>query len=136
MKKQAKDETWADREVFTSPGTKIKTPWVTIMPRSTFLFNAAFVHRAHIKNFSQVILAYTESHKTVDFQFTSDDKAEGVYTLHHFEAGGTSVEAVSFFNHFLLKASELIGRYKPEKVRIPRVGEVWAINLGSKLSEK
>lgn len=136
MKKEVKDETWADREVFTSPGKKIKTPWVTIMANSTILFNAAFVHRANIKKNTHVILAFTGSKKTVDFQFTSDDKAEGALSLHHFRQGGTSVESRTFFNFFILNASELAGRYLPEKVRIPRVGEVWTINLESKLPEK
>ena len=30
MKKGVKDETWADREIFTSKGRKIKRPWITI----------------------------------------------------------------------------------------------------------
>jgi hypothetical protein len=136
MKKEDKDEAYADREVFTTPNIKIRTPWVTIMPNSTLLFNAGFVHRAKIKKSSHVILAFTRSKNTVDFQFTSDDKAAGALTLHHFRKGGTSVESRTFFNYFLLNASELAGRYTPIRMKIPKVGEVWTIDLDAKLPRK
>lgn len=135
IKKQVKEEAWNDLEIFTSKGAKIKDPWVTVTDTSAFHFNAAFVHRATITKSSHVILGYSPIKKSITFQFTSDSQAEGALTLVQ-RPGGSSVGSRSFFNYYFLNPAELAGRYTPKKIRIPRIGEVWAINLESKLPEK
>jgi hypothetical protein len=135
MKKLAKDETWADLEIFTSKGAKIRNPWVTIADTSAFHFNAAFVHQAAIAKSSHVILAYSPLRKAITFQFTSDSQADGALTLVQ-RPGGSSVGSRSFFNYYFLSPVDLAGRYVPKKIKIPKIGEVWAINLESKLPEK
>jgi hypothetical protein len=43
--------------------------------------------------------------------------------------------ARAFFNYYFLDNQELLGRYQPNKVKIPRIGEAWAIYLNCKLPE-
>ena len=43
MIKKVTEEGWADHEIFTSKGARIKNPWVTLTDDSAFIFNAAFV---------------------------------------------------------------------------------------------
>jgi len=133
--KRVKEETWDDLEVFTSKGAKIRNPWVTITDISAFHFNAAFVHQAAIAKSTHVILGYSPLKKAITFQFTSDPQAEGALTLLQ-RPGGSSVGSRSFFNYYFLKPADLAGHYVPKKVKVPRVGELWAINLESKLPEK
>ena len=73
--------------------------------------------------------------KTITFQFTPDSQALGAHTIDH-RAGASSAESKTFFNSNLLNVSDLVGRYIPEKVRIPKIGEVWAIYLEKKQPEK
>ena len=135
MKKEVREESWADFEVFTSKGARIKESWVTITEDSTFLFNAGFVHQANISKSTHVILGYSAIKKTISFQFTSDSQAMGAHTLTN-RPGGAYVGSRAFFNYYFLNIHEVAGRYTPKKVKIPKVGEVWAINLDSKLPEK
>lgn len=134
MKKKPKDETWADLEIFTLKGAKIKTPWITITEHSAFHFNAAFAHLSKLAKNTHVILGFSPLRKTIIFQLTSDYQAEGALTILH-GAGGASIQSRSFFNYFFLNVSDLAGRYIPKKVRIPKIGEAWTINLESKLAE-
>jgi len=135
MKKGVKDETWVDHEIFTSKGRKIKHPWITITDNSSFLFNAAFVHLSNLSKNTHVVLGFSRKKKAITFQFTSDPQALGALTF-VLQAGRASIQLRSFFNYHLLNVSDWVGRYIPEKVRIPKTGEVWAINLESKLPEK
>ena len=90
MKKQSEQESWDDLEVFTAKGAKIKDPKITILETSSFLFNAAFVHKAAITKNTHVIIGYSPMKRAITFQFTSDPKAEGALTLVH-RTGGSSV---------------------------------------------
>jgi hypothetical protein len=131
MKKKNEQDAWGDLEIFTSKGAKIKNPKVTILEGSTFLFNAAFVHKASIKDNTHVILGYSPTKRTITFQFTSDDQAEGALTI----VGGSSAGSRAFFNYFFLDPKELAGRYEPKKIKLPKIGECWAIDLNNKLPE-
>jgi hypothetical protein len=135
MPKSQAQETWEDLEIFTSKGAKIKDPKVTILDSSHFLFNAAFVHKAAIVNKSHVILGYSPLNKAITFQFTSDPQAGGACTIVH-RSGGSSVGSRSFFNYFFLNPKELAGRYQPKKKKLPRIGDVWIIELDKKLPER
>lgn len=135
MTKRPEQETWEDLEIFTSKGAKIKDPKVTILESSSFLFNAAFVHKAALTDKSHVILAYSPINRAITFQFTADPKAEGALTIAH-RPGGSSLGSRSFFNYFFLNPKELAGRYEPQKNKLPKVGEVWIIELDKKLAEK
>jgi hypothetical protein len=84
---------------------------------------------------THLILGYSPLRRTITFQFTSDSKAEGALTIVHRE-GGSSVGSRSFFNYFFLNVKDLAGRYEPKKIKVPRVGDVWAIDLNNKLPEK
>ncbi len=66
--------------------------------------------------------------RAITFQFTSDCQAEGALALVQ-RPGGSSVGSRSFFNYYFLKNEGFTGRYLPRKVKIPRVGELWAIKL-------
>ena len=134
MKKQGEQETWDDLEIFTAKGAKIKDPKVTILESSSFLFNAAFVHKATITKSTHVIIGYSPIKRAIIFQFTSDSKAEGALTLIH-RTGGSSVGSRSFFNYFFLDAVELAGRYTPKKGKLPKIGDAWVIHLDNKLPE-
>jgi hypothetical protein len=135
MKKKDRQETWDDLEIFTSKGAKIRDPKITILENSTFLFNAAFVHKADMTKTTHLILGYSPVRRTITFQFTSDPQAEGALTIVHRE-GGSSVGSRSFFNYFFLNPKDLAGRYEPKKIKVPKVGDVWAIDLNNKLPEK
>ena len=135
MKKQDVEEAWGDLETFTSKGAKIKDPKVTILESSTFLFNAAFVHKADITKYDDVILSYSPQKRTITFQFTKDSHAEGALTVIH-RTGGCSVGSKPFFHYFFLDVKELTGRYQPKFVKVPRIGEVWTIDLNNKLPDK
>jgi hypothetical protein len=135
MKREVKEESWADLEIFTSKGAKIKNPWVTLTDNSAFIFNAAFVHQASITKYTHVILGYSPLKKMVTFQFTSDADAEGALTVVH-RPGGASIGSRSFFNYFFLNVAELAGRYVPKRIKLPKIGDVWTIDLDSKLPEK
>jgi len=135
MKKGVKDEDWADLEIFTLKGARIKNPWITITDNGSFLFNSGFVHLSKLRKNTHVILGFSRSNKKIIFQFTSDSKAEGALTIGN-RGGCSFTQSRSFFNVYSLKLSDVAGRYIPEKVRIPRIGQVWTINLESKLPEK
>lgn len=135
MKKKVEKENWDDLEIFTSKGAKIKDPKVTILETSAFLFNAAFVHKAGINKSTHLIAGYHPLKKTITFQFTRDDKADGALTLGP-GPGSSTVWSRSFFNYFFLDSKELAGHYEPKKVKIPKIGEVWVIDLNLKLPEK
>ena len=134
MKKQSEQDTWDDLEVFTAKGAKIKDPKVTILESSSFLFNAAFVHKATITKSTHAIIGYSPIKRAIIFQFTSDPKAEGALTIVH-RTGGSSVGSRSFFNYFFLNPVELAGRYTPRKEKIPKIGDAWVIYLSNKLPE-
>jgi hypothetical protein len=134
MKKVEKN-LWEDFEVFTSKGAKIKNPKITITQNSTFLFNAAFIHTAKIQDKTHLLLGYSPSNNKITFDFTADQKAEGALTIVH-RVGAASVGSRSFFNYFFLDSKNLAGSYVPKKIKIPKVGEVWTIDLGSKLALK
>lgn len=133
VKKTVKWEVWDDHEIFTSKGRKLKNPWITITDRSAFHFNAAFVHQAKITKSTHVIFGFSSVNNAITFQFTSDSQAEGVHTL---GPRASSAESRAFFNHHFLDVNELAGRYVPKKVKLPRIGELWAIDLDNKLPEK
>ena len=135
MKKREGQNTWEDYEVFTSKGAKIKDPKVTITENSTFLFNAAFVHKADIAKYTRVILGYSPQNKIITFQFTKDTQAKGALTLIN-RPGSAAVVSNAFFNFYFLNIQDLAGRYVPKILKIPKVGEVWAIDLSSKVPEK
>ncbi len=134
MKKAEKDS-WADFEVFTSKGAKIKNPKITITDQSVFLFNAAFIHIADLKQKTHVVLGYSASNKIITFDFTADGKAQGALKIVH-KGGAASVGSRSFFNFFFLTDPEVPGTYIPKKIKIPRIGEVWHIALDNKQPEK
>ena len=134
MKKKSEEETWDDLEIFTSKGAKIKDPKVTIVESSSFLFNAAFVHKAAITKKTHVIIGYSPIKRVITFQFISDPKAEGALTIVH-RIGGSSVGSRSFFNYFFLDPTELAGRYEPKKGKLPKIGDAWIIDLNNKLPE-
>lgn len=134
MKKNKKQDDWSDLEIFTSKRAKLKNPKITILERSTFLFNAAFVLQAGITKASYVIIGYSQNQNAITFQFTSDAQVEGAYTI-TFRTGVASVESRSFFNRFLLKPETLAGHYAPKKVKLPKIGNLWFIDLDNKLPE-
>ena len=134
MKKNKKQDAWGDLEIFTSKGARIKNPKVTILEGSTFLFNAAFVHQAGITKVSHVIIGYSPKQNAITFQFTSDSQAEGALTIVH-RTGGSSTGSRSFFNYFFLDPKTLAGRYVPKKVKLPKIGDIWIIDLNIKLPE-
>ena len=135
MKKPGQEETWEDLEIFTSKGARISDPKITILGSSTFLFNAAFAHKADITKTPNLILGYSALKRIITFQFTRDPKAEGALTLVH-GGGSSSVGSRSFFHYFFLNAKELAGRYQPKKIKVSKIGEVWSIDLNNKLPEK
>ena len=135
MKKKDRQETWDDLEIFTSKGARIRDPKITILENSTFLFNAAFVHKADMTKTTHLIIGYSPLRRTITFQFTSDSQAEGALTIVHRE-GGSSVGSRSFFNYFFLNVKDLAGRYEPKKIKVPKIGDAWAIDLNNKLPEK
>lgn len=130
--KKVQQDLWEDFEVFTSKGAKIKNPKITITQNMAFLFNAAFIHTAKIQQKTHVVLGYSPSNNKITFDFTVDQKAEGALTIVH-RVGAASLGSRSFFNYFFLDAKSLAGSYVPKKIKIPRVGEVWTIDLDSKL---
>ena len=135
--KKADQDSWADFEVFTSKGAKIKDPKITITDQSTFLFNAAFIHIADFKEKTHVVLGYSPSKRIITFDFTADSKAQGALKIVH-KGGAASVGSRSFFNFFFLAGpdSNVPGTYVPKKIKIPRIGDVWHINLNNKLPVK
>ena len=135
MKKREGQETWEDFERFTSKGAKIKDPKVTILESSTLLFNAAFVHKAEIVDYSHVILGYSPQKKIITFEFTKDSQAKGALTLVH-RPGAASVGSKAFFNYFFLDIKALAGRYEPKFFKVPKVGDAWTIDLNNKLPAK
>jgi hypothetical protein len=127
-------ENWDDLEIFTSKGAKIANPRITITDASSFVFNAAFIHLADIKNDTHLLLGYSAQNQSITFQFTKDEKAEGALKMVG-QSSGMSVGSRSFFNFFFLKPDQIAGRYTPKKVKIPRVGEMWTIDLTKKLPD-
>jgi len=129
--KKVSAENWDDLEIFTSKGARIKNPQITILESNSFMFNAAFVHKADISQATHVILGYSEQNNSITFQFTTDSKALGALKLLN-RGNGASVGSNSFFNFYFLKNAELVGKYIPRQIKVPRVGDLWVIDLNKK----
>ena len=81
-----------------------------------------------------MITGYSQNQNAITFQFTSDAQVEGVYKI-SFRTGVASVESRSFFNRFLLEPKILAGHYAPKKLKLPKIGNLWFIDLDNKLPE-
>jgi hypothetical protein len=131
MRKRKELDAWADHEVFTQKGSRIGKPKVTIAANSTIHFNAGFIHSAKIAQKTHVLLGYSAEKQVITLQFTTDSKAEGALTIVH-RQGGASVTTRSFFNYFFIKIENVVGKYEPKKVKIPKIGDTWSIDLSKK----
>jgi len=131
-KKSSGQDSWDDLEIFTQRGAKISSPRVTIADNSVFHLNAGFIHAAKIAEKTHAVLGYSPEKQCITFQFTSDAKAEGALALVQ-RTGGASIGTRSFFNFFFIDPKVVAGKYEPKKIKIPRIGDCWAIHLSEKM---
>ena len=135
MPKEKMQDNWDDLETFTSKGAKLRDIIITISEPSSIIFNAGFCHKAAISDKSHVVLSYSPQNRTIVFQFTSDSKALGALKLVQ-RSGGCSLGSRSFFNYYFLDPKKLAGRYEPVKKKLPKLGDVWVINIDKKVADE
>jgi hypothetical protein len=132
MPKDRMLDNWDDLEVFTSKGAKLRDNRITITANSTLIFSSGYCHTASLKNKSHVIMAYSPQNKTIVFQFTNDERANGALKL--VKRGAVAqVGSRSFFNYYKLNSETLAGRYEPVLMKLQKFGEVWTLRLENKL---
>jgi len=128
-------ETWDDHSIFTERGKKLGISKIFITDRSIFLFSQGFTPLAGIRKRTHVILGYSPKNRTITFDFTNDSQHPGALKLTH-RSGGSQVGSKAFFNYYLINVSDVGGHYNPKRIKLPKTGDVWSINLDSKLPEK
>jgi hypothetical protein len=121
---------------FTGRGARISDSYVTITGRGTFLFNTGFILDSGLVNLSYVRFGFDKNKNAIYFDFTQDKKAQGVYkvVLRGVKSKSGSVTSRTFFKINGLDPENLAGKYVPEKVKIPRVGDLWCIDLNKKMN--
>ncbi|MBL7075386.1 hypothetical protein ISS37_09145 [candidate division KSB1 bacterium] len=129
--KTKKEKTWDDLEIFTRKGASLAKSFVTVLKSCSFIFNAGFMHLAKLRNYSHVILGYSDINKAITFDFTNDEKAKGALKLTG--NGNLSAHSRAFFTYNFLDPDELHGKYEPVKIKIPKIGEMWMIDLNKKI---
>lgn len=126
-----KQSGWDDLEIFTSKGARLGKALVTIIPTAAFIFNAGFIHKAKLRQYTHVILGYSELKRAVIFDFGTDEKAKGALTLT--KNGNISVGSNAFFKYYFLDPSDLRGKYEPQQEKLPKLGDVWVIYLDKRI---
>lgn len=125
---------WGDLETFEAVGARLSS-FVTITARKTISLSSGFLHKAdrQIGNSEYVRLMYSKGKNAIVFDFTSDQNRNSIKLS---RATNAQIAAASFFNYYRLDIKELEGRYEPELIDIPNVGEKWAIFLDKKQNAK
>jgi len=121
-------------ELFTKLGARLKNYTISLGRHGGFGFNSSFYNKEGIKNYSHVLLSFDKNSKAVGFQFTSNSKTLGAFTITHGNNSG-SVVAHSFLASCDINPEDYLGKYAPEKYNDKKLGELFYIVL-KKVSEK
>ena len=124
---------------FEDRGARITDSFISISGDGTFILSSGFIHEIKMdrKNKNYVKFGYNKSKDLIAFNFTTDDRDKGVYTvvLRGEKAKSGSVTSRAFFKKNNLDSKKLAGRYSPELKKIARLGECWIIDFNERLEK-
>lgn len=91
-------------ERFTKKGRAFH-PKVSIWSRGQIGFNQGVVERYKLKDYKYVILFYDREKKKIGFEFTNDDKEEGLINL-TVKTTGAIISAKAFLDYYAIDYAE------------------------------
>ena len=119
---------WQD--VRSRPGEET----VTLQEKGGLLFSVQLVKNDPQLMLGYCVLGYDKPANAILISFTSDSQIKGVRKVSYRpKMKNCSLQIKTFFNHFGLNPKELKGRYKLEKITVPRKGEWSVIYLNERL---
>ncbi len=115
---------------FVKKGARLGNYSISLSPSYSFGFNSGFYNKEGVKNYKKVVLFYDKRQKTVGFQFTRDEDAEGAFTIIHGKTQSTgSVTVRSFIIQNNLYKKNYFGKKTPTKIIDNKIGELFVIQL-------
>lgn len=117
-------------EMFTKPGARAGSYEISYNGSGSFGLMSGFYNKENIKNFKKVVLFFDKNRNAVAFKFTNDEDALGAFAVIHAANQSTgAISARSFAISNDIYKSELRGRKTPKKIKDPKFGELFVIEL-------
>ena len=93
-------------ERFTKTRIRVYTPKIGIWKRGQIGFNQVAVDKFELDKYEYAILYYDPDNKRIGFQFTNDEKEEGVSKIIKRKSGGFSISGTAFLKNYNIDYTE------------------------------
>ncbi len=126
---------WKDLELFDAKGfgrAGACEPIIRIGNNHQICMNKYFLEKSgnQVQQATVVHLNYSHKNNAIVFRFTKNPDKNSYDIKKSDEKSGSYVSVRSFATYFKISVKDLVGRYTPEKIHIPKVGQCWVIRLG------